>query len=333
MIKEYMRLLKARNWMKKNEPFLYSWHVYVGYELDLFHKFRFPVSVNKIAMENSYQKELLQQWVEVGIAVKNLKEGRDGAIKTAKRFMIPDRKDNPRSTGIILKEMMELHIPILLTYPNLIKSNEKNIFDHKTHGQTVAQTSSLLEQLAFPKFLKLIKKNHYHSVLDIGCGHAGYLSRLAKNFSDIKLTGIELNQEVAASAQKRCENLANIQIEQADFKEFEPAGHVDFIMMNNLLHYIDPAERAGVLKKVSRWVTEKGQIAIMTPIGKDEKGAQFSSAFNSFFSAFENLYPVPSMRDMKKMAECAGLRIETFKPIIREGGWYLVTLENRKGEK
>lgn len=329
MIDEYARLLKARNWMKKNTSFLYSWHAYVGYELDLFEKFKKPSPVQQVADEYGYQAELLSQWVEVGLAVKHLKPASGGRVRTARKFRIPDSKSNPRSTGVILKEMMELHIPTLLTYPKLMESNEKNMFDNDVHGQTVAQTSSLLEQLAFPKFQKLMRKHKFTSVLDIGCGHAGYLSRLARQYPKVRMMGIELNGEVAKAARQRCSSQDNIRIEQADLTEYKPDKPADFIMMNNLLHYIAPEERSGTLRQVAQWLTKKGKIAIMTPIGGDEKGAQFSSAFNSFFTAFKNLYPVPSEADMKKIARSAGLKIGSFKPIIKEGGWYLVTLERR----
>ncbi|WP_409304355.1 class I SAM-dependent methyltransferase [Peribacillus sp. SCS-155] len=329
MIGEYARLLNARNWMKKNIPFLYSWHAYVGYELDLFQKFSEPATVSDVARDTSYEKDLLEQWVDVGVAVNHLKKLSNGRYKTAKKFRIPASKRNPRSTGIILKEMMELHIPTLLAYPELMRNNSKRTFNHEMHGQTVAQTSSLLEQLAYPTFQKLLKKYNYHTVLDLGCGQAGYISRLAEQFTDVDFEGIELNGEVAASAKERCAAQKNIMIRQADLMEFEPQKTYDVIMMNNLLHYIRPDHRTEVMKRVSGWLSEDGRIAIMTPISHDENGAQFSSAFNSFFSAFNNLYPVPSIRRMKLIAKNAGLIIDQKKAVIKEGGWYVIVLKKR----
>ncbi|MGD6844739.1 class I SAM-dependent methyltransferase [Bacillus infantis] len=326
MISEYIRLLKARNWMKKNQPFLYSWHAYVGFELDLFSQFKDPKTVREVAAAHDYQEELLTRWVEVGLAVKHLKKKRDGKIKTASKFSLPSSPKNPRSTGVILKEMMELHIPTLLTYPDMMRKNERNTFDNDEHGPTVARTSSLLEQLALPKMSKVIKNNDIQSILDVGCGEGGYLKRISQKHPEITMTGIEINEDVAESASANCADNPNISIVHADMQDYEPEKKADLIMINNLLHYIEPEEREGLFERISSWLSDKGTITVITPILHSKKGEEFSSVFNSFFSAFENLYATPTEEDMMKIAGKLGMEMKTFKPIITEGGWYFVEL-------
>ncbi|MHC8520482.1 hypothetical protein ACPJHQ_03415 [Rossellomorea sp. H39__3] len=114
MIGEIVKVWRARSWMKKNVPFLYSWHAYVGYELDLFDSFSRPATIQEIAIQKNLEMDLLEQWVEVGISLKHLKRKDDSKVSTRGKWKLPASKSDPHSSGILLKEMMELHIPALL---------------------------------------------------------------------------------------------------------------------------------------------------------------------------------------------------------------------------
>lgn len=329
IISEYVRVLKARGWMKRNMPFLYSWHAYVGYELDLYEAFRKPKTVEEAAKELSLKEDLLERWVDVGLAIHYLKRTSKEQFKTARSFMLPSSKKDPRSTGVLLKEMMELHIPTLLSYPKLMqtKSKVKQTFDHQQHGPVVAETSALLEQVAYPKIAGLIKKNNMKKIIDAGCGHGGYLRRLSDVFPDLQMTGIELNDQVAKEAGSRCTSCSNIKVECADALSYQPQEKADCVMINNLLHYLSPETRIALFRQMALWLTEEGMISVITPIQHSRHGKQFSSVFNSFFAAFENLYPVPDEEELKIIADSAGMTITDFRPVVKEGGWYFLTME------
>ena len=59
---DVMKMFKACLWMKRNVPFLYSWHAYVGYELDLFKAFDLGVKVADVADACQTDEILLNQW-------------------------------------------------------------------------------------------------------------------------------------------------------------------------------------------------------------------------------------------------------------------------------
>ncbi|MTH53951.1 methyltransferase domain-containing protein [Bacillus mangrovi] len=326
MLNDYVRIMKARGWMKKNIPFLYTWHAYVGYELDLYEYFRKPKTISEVAQAYDLKLDLLERWMEVGLAIKYMKKMPKGRFRTSRSFMLPSGKKNPRSTGVILKEMMELHIPALLSYPAIMTTENKQTFDHDMHGGVVAQTSSLLEQAAYPVMHQIVKKKGAESVLDVGCGHAGYLIRLAKDFPHLKLTGIELNEGVANEARLRCRDYPELNIECRDAFEWNYAEKKDLVLINNLLHYIPHEKRPDLLKRASSWLGEAGEIIILTPMKHEKYGRQFSSVFNSFFSAFSNLHPIPGEGDVKEIAEQAGLHVSSIRPVIKEGGWFAVRL-------
>ncbi|CAG9620506.1 class I SAM-dependent methyltransferase [Sutcliffiella rhizosphaerae] len=329
MIGEYIRLFKARGYMKRNLPFLYSWHAYVGYELDLYEAFKKPRTIIEVANDKSLQEDLLKRWVEVGGVIGYLRKKSKERYQTVKKFMVPASKYNPRSTGVLLKEMMELHIPTLIKYPKIMKSEEKEVFDQQEHGMVVAQTSSLLEQLAIPRVMKVMKKANPQTVVDVGCGSGGYLLRLSRKFPKIKMLGIELNKDVAKEAGEKCREQKQIDIVCEDVHEWSPKEKVDFVMLNNILHYISPHDRLKLFRKVSKWIPEKGVLSVVSPIHNSKHGGQFSSVFNSFFTAFENLYPLPSESDLIELANAANLKIQKMQPVIREGGWYQVTFTKK----
>lgn len=88
VIAEYQRLWQARKWMKKNEPFLQAWHAHLGYSLDLFKAFEKPVTAKLIAERYSYKEDLLERWVEVGLALGYLKGKQGKKIQSKKEWLL-----------------------------------------------------------------------------------------------------------------------------------------------------------------------------------------------------------------------------------------------------
>ncbi|MFY4776706.1 hypothetical protein [Metabacillus sp. RGM 3146] len=152
IISDYVRVLKAREWMKRNMPFLYCWHAYVGYELDLYEAFKKPKTIKEAAMELSLKEDLLERWVDVGITIHYLKKASKERFKTAKSFMLPSSKKDPRSTGVLLKEMMELHIPTLLSFPDIMQTKVKQTFDHYSMAQLSPKRLPFLSILHSQKY-------------------------------------------------------------------------------------------------------------------------------------------------------------------------------------
>lgn len=327
MILEWYETMKARKWMKKNIPFLYTWHAYVGNELKLFQAFKSPKTQEEVAIKLSISKDLLKSWVEVGIAIDHLKEKTSGTFQVKKLKLLPKKGS---LSGALLKEMMELHIPSLLSYPELMRSDSKIHFDHEKHGDVVAKTSRLIETIAFPSYQKLIKEGEVKSIIDVGCGYGGYLQKLAEEQPHIDMVGIDNHSLVAQKAEKLCGQFSNIKIVHADVNEWDPSNSKnDLVMLNNIMHYIAPDNRVKLLARISKWIQEKGKVVIITPVKNGQYGKEFSAAFNSFFNAQSNLYPLPDKRELEDMADKISMKITQFEPIIKEGSWYVAVLDHK----
>ncbi|MDM5337771.1 class I SAM-dependent methyltransferase [Fictibacillus enclensis] len=330
MIHDWIKLWRARSWMKRNQSFLYTWHAYVGYTLDLFNAFQQAEDIARVAARMQLNKLLLERWIEVGLAIGHLKRKRNGKIIASRMLKQYVSKESPYSVGILLKEMLELHIPVLLSYPELMRGEKSKLFAEEEFAYTVAETSTLIEKLAFPKIHQVLKRKGVRSVLDLGCGHAGYLQKIASKNPEMRLTGVEKNKEVYEEALKRCHEYNQcIELFQVDLKQFTISEKVELIMMNNLLYYFPPKERIDIMCKANSLLTNGGTLVIITPLSDYKNGNAFASAFNSFMSAHENLYPLPSYKEIQNAAVQSGFKIEETRPIIKEGAWCMICLEKK----
>ncbi|SDN39367.1 class I SAM-dependent methyltransferase [Alkalicoccus daliensis] len=324
---ELQRVLQARNWMKTNENFLQTWHAHVGYKMDLFDSFKKSAEVKSVAETRQLSPDLLQRWVDVGVVVGHLKETKKNQYKSKRRLVKYASKNSSESVGILLSEMMELHIPTLLEYPEILVSDERITYMSDKFAQIVAETSTLLEKAAVNPILKWVKKEKPSSIIDLGSGLGGYLKSINNKFPRIELTGVELSEEVVKNAKEKHGDQINII--QGDIVEFlnKFEGKTDMLMAHNLLYYFKPEDRVGLFKKFNNALSSKGSVTIISPLVKAKYGAAFTTAFNTFMTAHANLYPLPSPEELEKDADAAGFSVKEMKPLIREGGWYLVTLK------
>ncbi|MGM7700382.1 class I SAM-dependent methyltransferase [Pseudalkalibacillus sp. Hm43] len=329
---EWLKLLKARKWMKSNEPFLYAWHAYVGYELDLFDYFQNGNTVEAVAAKHKLDEALLRRWSEVGLAIGHLKGEVDGKVTSQPSIHKYTSKNSPHTVGALLKEMMELHIPILLEYPQLLNHQEKMQYQDKDFAATVAETSTFIERFAFPKVYKWMKKNKVKSMLDLGCGHAGYISRLSSKNKKLDLHGVELNQQVCDEAVSRLSRVKNknATIHQGDLTNWEWHGKpFDMVMMNNVLYYFSPLERAGLFQRAHELTGKKGSLVLISPLREPEHGHAFSAAFNSFMSAHDNLFALPSKDEIFSHASDQGYKLKSMTPVVKEGAWYFMAFRKK----
>lgn len=324
------RFIIARNWMKSNENFLKTWHAHVGYKLNLFKSFKSYKSVEHVARECQLSLPLLERWIEVGLEVGHLKKVMNGKVKAKRKMIRYASSDSPESVGILLREMMELHIPTLLEYPNLLITDERMTYLEDKFADTVAQTSTLLEKAATPSIFKCIKKEKPTSIIDLGCGYGGYLHSIHHKFPKIELNGVEINKELALKANNKLgDDVTIFHGDMVRFIETFPK-KVDMVMGHNLLYYFPKNEREKLFVKISNVLNKNGIVTFISPIMKAKHGQAFTTAFNTFMTAHENLYPLPTLDEIKKNGKKAGLKFKDAKPLIREGGWYIVKMKKTR---
>lgn len=332
MIAEYRKMWEARNWLKRNEPFLPTWQAYVGYRLDLFQKLAGGATVKSLADDYGYEETLLRSWADTGIVLGHLKQDGDRLIPSKKMLKFFSQGSDD-AVGELLKELFEMHMPSLMNYPEMIESNQKGRFNGDDFGKTVAATSSLIEKRAFGHVLSAINAQKPDWVLDIGCGTGGYLMKLAQKMDSGTFVGVDISKDCVEEARQRAETKGldeKVKFYYADINTWDvPSRFFDVVMMNNLLHYYSPEERRRLLARVAKLVDQKGTIIVITPLYLEKGGQRFSAAFNSFMEAHDNLYPLPKKEELVRDASAAGLKLKSIKTVVREGSWYCVNFSKK----
>lgn len=328
---EWTRVLHARKWMKQTESFLPLWHGYIGYKFGFFDALQGGASMAEmnLRLKRPVTQLALERWLEVGVAVRHLKK-RGWRYYPTRGLKYQLSANDERSIGFMLQEMMELHIPALIAYPEFLESGKQKTFDGAEHGQVVAKTSTLVETVAFPIVQQLLRQANVGSMLDIGCGHGGYLRKLQALEPSWDLTGIDLEEEVIEEARSRDER-GEIQFEVADFMNWETEEQFDAVMMNNMLYYFSPEERIQLLERLRDRLEENGVAVLVTPLAETALGGRFASAFNAFMTLHDNLYPLPTIPRLRRQMQEVGFDQIRFIPFIPEGSWYIVIAE--RGDK
>lgn len=324
MVRQWMRVWEARKWMKQNEGFLPTWHAYIGYRLNLFDELQQTGAVGAHIKD----KELLENWVQTGLILGHLKKS-GNKLAPSKQMKNYFSKKSDVAIGDLLVELMELHIPSLMDYTPVLKGDApRRSFDGDQHGTAVATTSSFIEQISYRSVKKVVSEIECTHILDIGCGNAGYIRRLAKDFPHKEFVGIDLVKAVVEDAKKQSEGLHNVRIEQQDLREWDNEGQTfSCVMMHNLLHYFSPVERMELMKHTDKLLDKNGAISLITPLYMSEHGQEFSAAFNNFLSIHDNLHRLPTAEDIEVLAAAIGRKVETLKPIVKEGGWYTIVIK------
>ncbi|WP_052712249.1 methyltransferase domain-containing protein [Domibacillus indicus] len=332
MIAEYRKIWEARSWLKRNEPFLPTWHAYVGYRLDLFEKLSGGATLQSLADEYGYTEDLLRSWADTGVVLGHLKEEGDRLVPSKKMLKFFSQKSDD-TVGELLKELFEMHMPALMNYPEMMESNQRGRFKEDDFGKTVAATSALIEKRAFGHVLAEINAQKPNWVLDIGCGTGGYLMKLAKKMNRGTFVGVDISRDCIEEAREKAVKKQldeKVKFYYADINTWDvPGGLFDVVMMNNLLHYYSPDARESLFSRVAELVRKKGTVIIVTPLYLEKGGRRFSAAFNSFMEAHENLYPLPRKEELIRDAEAAGFKLKDVKTVVREGSWYCMSFSKK----
>ncbi|OXS73289.1 class I SAM-dependent methyltransferase [Domibacillus enclensis] len=332
MIAEYRKMWEARNWMKRNEPFLPTWQAYVGYRLDLFEKLAGGATIESLVQEYGYEENLLRSWADAGVVLGHLKKEGDRLIPSKKMLKFFSQKSDD-TVGELLKELFEMHMPALMNYPSMIESNQKGTFNGDDFSKTVAATSALIEKRAFGHVLAEMSAQKPHWVLDIGCGTGGYLMKLAKKMNQGTFVGVDISKDCVEEAREKAMEKQlddKVKFYYADINTWDvPNGLFDVVMMNNLLHYYSPDARGDLFTRVAELVSKRGTVIVITPLYLEKGGQRFSAAFNSFMEAHDNLHPLPQKEALVQDAASAGLKLKSVKTVVREGSWYCMSFSKK----
>jgi trans-aconitate 2-methyltransferase len=114
----------------------------------------------------------------------------------------------------------------------------------------------------FADLLARVDAEAPRTVVDLGCGEGALTASLAQRWPGARVTGIDSSQTMLAAAAAHAVP-GRVEFALADVQDWEPAGPVDVLVSNAVLHWVPG--HAGVLARWAGWLSPGGRLALQVP--------------------------------------------------------------------
>jgi SAM-dependent methyltransferase len=210
----------------------------------------------------------IEAWLGLGVRLGLVKK--DGAGYWLRGFMAK-RLAAPGNDAIraLVREVAGLHHLYITETPG--KLEQGVIWDplgpHSAYGDVIARSSRTLEPFLFELIGRVFPRAEPVRLLEVGCGHAGYIIHAAQRNASLRAVGLELDERVAATARssiraRGLEDRVDIMVE--DVRKLRDAASFDIITLYNNIYYFPVEERTGLLGHLLGLVKPGGRIVLTT---------------------------------------------------------------------
>jgi len=290
----------------------------IGLRTDLFEALRQPKTVNQLTQNSQLAPDLLQAWLRAAAfhgLIRMVRE-RDRAyqIDGLAKWLL--ETPNSRPLIALIEETVEGYGPLLERMPDLIKEGARPEFGSPLESRRAAEASRLVERQALSALGRIPGVRGARRLLDIGCGHGGYLVGMLRRYRDAHGVGIEQDAEVAEIARRNLQTadlLRRCEIRIGEFMGLDfAAGSYDLIMLNNNLHYFAPGIRSALFDRIFSRLVPGGVLAIQTAVVSDRAAARLmgysakSAVFDLYLRAHDNLHGLPDLGELHAGLLAAG---------------------------
>jgi trans-aconitate 2-methyltransferase len=100
------------------------------------------------------------------------------------------------------------------------------------------------------------------TVVDLGCGEGALTASLAQRWPEASVTGVDSSATMLAAAGAHAVP-GRVDFAAGDVRDWEPAGPVDVLVSNAVLHWVPGHER--IMARWAGWLTPGGQLAVQVP--------------------------------------------------------------------
>lgn len=114
----------------------------------------------------------------------------------------------------------------------------------------------------FADLLARVSSREPRLVVDLGCGTGSLTATLARRWPHARVVGVDSSADMLADAAGSDEP-GRVEFVQADVRAWEPAGPVDVLVSNAVLHWIP--EHEGWLTRWASALAPGGQLAVQVP--------------------------------------------------------------------
>jgi len=211
------------------------------------------------------QREGLETWLEVGVAVGELRRGPDGYAVGGRqaRQLLDPRND---AAAAFIEETASLHHALITATPERLAAGRRFTLAEQD-ARVVARSSRLVELFICEALAGLIPARGGFRLLEIGCGAGAYIRWACQRNPDLTAVGVELQETAAALARG---NMAQwglndrVTVEVGDIRRRTPDATFDLATLHQNIYYFPVAERPALLRHVRGFLKPGGRLLLTT---------------------------------------------------------------------
>ena len=287
---------------------------------------RGPVTLERLAGAFPNDPSLLsamEAWLGLGV---NLGLIRKSSAGYALRGFLAKRLAAPGSDAVraLVREVATLHYHYIMQTPG--KLEKGLIWDpdqlHREYGDLIARSSRSLEPFLVEVIDRYFPRSGSVRLLEVGCGHAGYIVYAAERNTMLNAVGLELDPHVADMARHAVQQRGlqdRIEIQAADVRGFRTAEPFDILTLYNNIYYFPVEERIELLRHLRSLLRPNGRILVTT--GCMNGSIEFELV-NLIHSSTKGWGRLPDRDEMLRQLSAAGFERNSAKELIPGNKYY-----------
>lgn len=267
----------------------------------------------------------LLAWLDCGLGVGELalRGGRYHLKGKLSRLLARPRND---VTAAMFAEVTRYHFDAILAAPTRLREGRAYTLDDQD-GALIARSSRILEPFveeaidwAFAQDARPPQR-----VLEVGCGAGHYLSYMLRKWPQLRLSAIDMQAEVVASARAHLEAqglLERVTLQEAKLFDLAPPPAdqgFDLITLHNNFYYFQKAERRALLDHVAGLLAPDGRLLITSSC---QGGSPAVAALHLWWTLSDIDAGLPAREQLLGLLQEAAWRDATHRQLLPGESYY-----------
>jgi SAM-dependent methyltransferase len=257
-------------------------------------------------LKSDFNPEGLRAWLDLGVSLGEIEKNTNGYSIKGKlsKELIKPANDTWRA---FLQVRTEVFYDFIISTPSMLKNNRQFKY-REDHGELIARSSRTLEPVLLDVVDKIIPKNKYYRLLEVGCGSGIYIKRACELNPLLTAVGLEVQQSVVDFARENIKTWNfedRVVIENTDIRKYECKSDFDLVTFYNLIYYFPIDNRIDLLKDLGKHLKPGGELILTSMCkGKDPS----LNLMNLWTSMTDGYGPLPSPMQLHDQLKKAGYR-------------------------
>lgn len=181
----------------------------------------------------------------------------------------------------------------------------------------------LYSKAVLPPVVEMLALTGNEHILDVACGTGELEVRLAEKFPDLNVCGIDLSEEMLASASRKLARCAHMEFEQGDARYLGyPDATFDIVVCCSAFHYM--REPVRVMHEFRRVLKPGGRVLIHDWCRDFLMAKLYNIVRRAFIPSHYHVYTKAEMHTLMQQAGLTPTRTNTFTAL---GFWRMMVAE------